>query len=216
MCIKKLLTICTESPCSDMSYDAHCKSMMIGYARVSTSDQDCALQVSALTDAGCERICTEKASGGRWERLEQRMLDQLRPGDAVVVWRLDRLSRSLKDLLTILEKFEQQGVSFVSLTESLDTTTASGRAMMHMVAVFAEFERSLIRERTRAGLIQARKNGRVGGRPCRLTAELKAEALRMVQSGRSKADVARLFQVHPSIISRLSSSSGCTGSRLSL
>lgn len=201
---KKILPICIESPCPDMSSDAHCKSMKIGYARVSTQDQDCAMQVSALKAAGCERVYVEQASGGKWERVElQRMLDQLRPGDSIVVWKLDRLSRSLKDLLTILEKFERQGVGFVSVTEQLDTTSAAGRAMMRMVGVFAEFERDLIRERTKAGLLQSRKAGRVGGRPPRLTPEQKVEAVRMVQAGRSKADVARMFRVHPSIISRL-------------
>jgi len=117
---------------------------------------------------------------------------------------LDRLSRSLKDLLVLLEQLDRKGVEFQSITEAIDTSTAAGRAMMKMVGVFAEFEREIIRERTKAGLDNARKQGRVGGRPRRLTPVQEKEALEMIASGRkTKADVARLFGVHPSLISRL-------------
>ena len=150
--------------------------MLIGYARVSTDDQDTALQVAALRNAGCERIYREKASGGRWDRPElHRLLDHLRKRDVLVVWKLDRLSRSLRDVLTIMEKLTDAGAGFKSLTEAIDTTTAVGRMMMQMVGAFAEFERAMLRERTRAGLDAARKEGRVGGRPPKLYWTKKSE-----------------------------------------
>ena len=139
--------------------------MNIGYARVSTHIQDTTAQITALKAAGCERIFEEQASGGRWDRPElQRLLGHLRPGDVVVVWKLDRLSRSLKDLLAIMDKVTQAQAGFRSLTEAIDTTTPAGRMMMQIVGSFAEFERAMLRERTQAGLDEARKQGRVGGR----------------------------------------------------
>lgn len=178
--------------------------MLLGYARVSKDDQDEAAQVSALKGAGCERIFRERASGGRWDRPElHRLLDQLRPGDVVVVWKLDRLSRSLKDLLHLMERVEETEAGFRSLTEAVDTTTAAGRMLMQMVGAFAEFERSMIRERTRAGLEAARENGRIGGRPRKLSAHQRETAVELINSGtRSAAEVARIFRVHPSTISR--------------
>ena len=117
--------------------------MLIGYARVSTNDQETAAQVAALKAAGCERIYREKASGGRWDRPElHRLLDQLRKGDVLVVWKLDRLSRSLRDVLTIMERLVEAKAGFRSLTEAIDTTTPAGRMMMQMVGAFAEFERA--------------------------------------------------------------------------
>ena len=113
--------------------------MQIGYARVSTDDQDTAVQVAALKTAECERIYREKASGGRWDRPElHRLLDQLRKGDVLVVWKLDRLSRSLRDVLTIMEQLGESGTGFRSLTEAIDTTTPAGRMMMQMVGAFAD------------------------------------------------------------------------------
>src|SRR3954454_18751767 len=113
--------------------------MLIGYARVSTTDQETATQVAALKAAGCERIYREKASGGRWDRPElHRLLDQLRKGDVLVVWKLDRLSRSLRDVLTIMERLGESGAGFRSLTEAIDTTTPAGRMMMQMVGAFAD------------------------------------------------------------------------------
>ncbi len=139
--------------------------MLIGYARVSTDDQDTDAQTASLRKAGCERVFTEKASGGRWDRPElAKALEQLRAGDVLVVWKLDRLSRSLKDLLTIIERIDAVQAGFRSLTEAVDTTTPAGRMMMQMVGAFAEFERAMIRERTRAGLDAARQKGRIGGR----------------------------------------------------
>jgi hypothetical protein len=127
--------------------------MKLGYARVSTSEQDTAAQVSALKSVGCEKIFREKASGGRWDRPELiRLLDQLRTGDVLIVSRLDRLSRSLRDLLMIMERIKEAEAGFRSLTETIDTTTAPGRMMMQMVGAFAEFERAILRERTKAGL----------------------------------------------------------------
>ena len=131
--------------------------MLIGYARVSTTDQDAAAQVRALEASGCETIFTEKASGGRWDRPElQRLLGHLRKGDVVVVWKLDRLSRSLKDVLTLMESIDTSQAGFRSLTEPVDTTTPAGRMMMQMVGAFAEFERAILKERTQAGLKVAR------------------------------------------------------------
>lgn len=180
--------------------------MLHGYARVSKAeDQDTLTQIKALKAAGAKKIFEEKASGGRWDRPElHRMLDQLREGDIVVVWKLDRLSRSLKDLLHIIEKIEAAKAGFRSVTEAIDTTTAAGRMMMQMVGSFAEFERAMIRERTKAGLETARAAGRIGGRRPKLTPMQEQEIISMLKSGNKKAaDVARLFKVHPATISRL-------------
>jgi len=179
--------------------------MLIGYARVSTQDQDNAAQIAALECAGCELIFEEKVSGGRWDRPElNRLLEQLRKGDVLVVYKLDRLSRSLKDVLILLEKIELASAGFQSLTEAIDTTSAGGRMMMQIVGSFAEFERSMLRERTRNGLNAARKEGRIGGRRPKLKSDQKLEVIRLVNSGqKTAADAARLFNVHPSTISRL-------------
>src|SRR6516165_4419449 len=179
--------------------------MLIGYARVSTNEQDTATQVAALKSAGCERIFREKTSGGRWDRPElHRLLDQLRKGDVLVVWKLDRLSRSLRDVLTIMEQIAEGKAGFRSLTEAIDTTTPAGRMMMQMVEAFAEFERAMLRERTKAGLDAARADGRIGGRRPKLSPQQQAEIRRMVSRGeRSAAEAARLFRIHPATISRL-------------
>ncbi len=179
--------------------------MLIGYARVSTSDQDTAAQVAALKAADCERNYREKASGGRWDRPElHRLLDQLRKDDVLVVWKLDRLSRSLRDVLTIMERLAEVKAGFRSLTEAVDTTTAAGRMMMHMVSVFAEFERCMLKERTKAGLDAAREEGRIGGRRPKLSPQQQAEIRRMISKGdKTAADAARLFKIHPATVSRL-------------
>ena len=180
--------------------------MLLGYARVSKSDsQETAPQIRALKDAGCAKLFEEAASGGRWERPElHKMLDQLRAGDTLVVWKLDRLSRSLKDLLTILERVDAIGAKFRSLTESIDTSGPAGRMLMQMLGSFAEFERAMIRERTRAGLHEARARGRVPGRKPKVTAEQQKEIVEAVSSGRkTAAEVARLFKVHRGTISRI-------------
>jgi len=189
--------------------------MLIGYARVSTNDQETATQVAALKAAGCERIYREKASGGRWDRPElHRLLDQLRKGDVLVVWKLDRLSRSLRDVLTIMEHLRESSAGFRSVTEAIDTTTAAGRMMMQMVGAFAEFERAMLRERTKAGLDAAREEGRIGGRRPKLTEQQQAEIRKMVTRGdRSAAEAARLFKVHPATVSRLLARATCKKAR---
>ena len=144
--------------------------MLIGYARVSTADQDLALQLDALEGAGCERVYKERASGARADRPAlAEAFGHLREGDVLVVWRLDRLGRSLKDLIARVAELEEKGVGFRSLTESIDTTTAGGRLVLHVFGALAEFERELIRERTMAGLAAARARGRKGGRPPKMT-----------------------------------------------
>lgn len=179
--------------------------MLIGYARVSTHEQDTQAQISTLKSVGCELIFQEKASGGRWDRPElQRLLQQLRKGDQVIVWKLDRLSRSLKDLLLMLEKIENTGADFRSITENIDTSTPAGRMMMQIVGSFAEFERAMLRERTRTGLAAARQDGRTGGRRPKLTPQQQKEIVSLVTSGKKTgADAARLFRVHPSTVVRL-------------
>jgi DNA invertase Pin-like site-specific DNA recombinase len=139
--------------------------MLMGYARVSTTDQNPDLQIDALKHAGCERIFTDTISGAKTQRPElDRLMQSLRSGDTVVVWRLDRLGRSLQHLIALVQELDQQGVGFRSLTESIDTTTSGGKLIFHIFGALAEFERNVIRERTKAGLDAARLRGRTGGR----------------------------------------------------
>jgi DNA invertase Pin-like site-specific DNA recombinase len=184
--------------------------MKLGYARVSTNEQDTAAQVSALKSAGCEKIFREKASGGRWDRPElHRLVDQLRKGDILVCWRLDRISRSVRDVLMIMERIKEAEAGFRSLTEAIDTTTVSGTMMMQLIAVFAQFERSVLAERTKAGLDGARKQGRIGGRRPKLRPNQQDEIVMMVTEGtKTAADAARLFNVHPATVSRLLARAG--------
>ena len=179
--------------------------MLIGYARISTSEQDTKVQVAALESAGCELVFREKASGGRWERPElHKLLGQLRKGDVLVVWKLDRLSRSLRDVLTIMERLQEKKAGFRSLTEAVDTTTPAGRMMMQMVGAFAEFERAMLKQRTKAGLDAARKEGRICGRRPKLKPQQQKEIVKLVTTGKkTAADAARLFGVHPATVSRL-------------
>jgi len=151
--------------------------MKIGYARVSRKDQNLDRQIDALTAAGCEKIFQEKVSGAKADRQElQLLLQQIRKGDTVVVSKLVRFGRSLKDLITNVNLVQEKGADFVSLTEKIDTTTPSGKFMFHMMGAFAEFERDLIIERTTDGLASARARGRVGGRPKGLSPEAKQKA----------------------------------------
>jgi len=144
--------------------------MLIGYARVSTVDQNLALQRDALTEAGCAKIFTEQMSGAVTDRPALHdALEFARSGDTLIVWKLDRLARSMKQLIETVETLRVRGIGFRSLTEVLDTTTAQGRLVFHMFGALAEFERSLIRERTQAGHAAARRAGRTGGRPPKLT-----------------------------------------------
>lgn len=180
--------------------------MLIGYARVSKGDdQSDTLQLRALEEAGCERIFTEAASGGRWDRPELlRLLDQLRPGDEVLVWKLDRLSRSMKDVIHLMERIGHAGAGFRSLTEAIETTSPAGRMLLHMVGAFAEFERAMIQQRTNAGLAAARAEGRVGGRRKSLDAAKRREIAESVLSGRKTgAEMARLYDVSQPTISRI-------------
>jgi DNA invertase Pin-like site-specific DNA recombinase len=179
--------------------------MKIGYARVSTGEQDTAAQSAALKAAGCDLIFREKVSGGRWDRPElHKLLNQLRKGDVLVVWKLDRLSRSLQDVLTIMDRVQEKKAGFRSLTEAIDTTTRAGRMMMQMVASFAEFERAMLKERTKIGLDVARKDGRIGGRKPKLKPQQQQEILQLVRKGKkTAADAARLFGVHRATVTRL-------------
>ena len=158
---------------------------LIGYARVSTAGQNLALQRDALEWAGCDRIYDDTGSGSVRHRPElDACLDYLRAGDTLVVWRLDRLGRSLRHLIETIGDLEQREVGFRSLTEGLDTTTAAGRLTLHIFAALtAEFERALVLERTRAGLEAARARGRLGGRPTMMSAEKLAAARALRVSG---------------------------------
>ena len=184
--------------------------MHVGYARVSTEEQDTRLQLDALTGAGCERIYQEAASGNNRERPElAKCLDALRSGDTLTVWRLDRLGRSLKDLVGMVSDLEARGVAFSSLNEAIDTGSAGGKLIFHVFAALAEFERSLIRERTRAGLAAARARGRKGGRPRKMSADQvrKAKAM-LLDPYMTKGEVARHFKVTRMTLNKALASGG--------
>jgi len=171
--------------------------MIIGYARVSTQDQNPELQLDALRATGCEQVFTDKASGALRERPElTACLRMLRKGDALVVWKLDRLARSLKDLVELMHDLDARGVGFRSLTETIDTTNAGGRLVFHVFGALAEFERSLIRERTLAGLAAARARGRRGGRKAAMSkADVRKAAAMLTDTAITKAEVAKHFGV---------------------
>ena len=152
--------------------------MKIGYARVSTQDQELGLQLDALEQAGCEKIYQEKVSGAAKARPQlEALLEHLRTGDVVVVWKLDRLARSLKDLVSLVNQIQDKGASFQSVNDQIDTTSAHGKFTFHIFASLAEFERDIIRERTKAGLAAARARGRVGGRPKGLSKKAQHKAI---------------------------------------
>jgi DNA invertase Pin-like site-specific DNA recombinase len=177
-----------------MSIETPFDHTMLGYARVSTLEQDEALQVDALQSAGCARVFVDKASGKLEHRPGlDRLLDQLRPGDTLVVWRLDRLGRSLRHLIETTQALEARGVAFRSLTESIDTSTPGGKLIFHVFGALAEFERDLIRERTLADLAAARARGRRGGRPSVWTPEKQKVARSMYES--REHDVATIARV---------------------
>lgn len=182
--------------------------MLIGYARVSTDDQDLALQREALKGAGCQRVYEEKVSGVKRSRPElDRLLDQLRVGDVVVVSRLDRLARSTRDLLEIAEQLQQAGVGLRSLQEPwADTTSPSGRMVLTVFAGIAEFERALISERTGAGRIAAKARGVRFGRPAKLSGDQINLAQRLISEGRPVPEVAKILKVHRSTLYRALSS----------
>lgn len=166
--------------------------MMIGYARVSTQDQNLDLQTEALTRAGCEKIYEDKISGVRAERPGlTRTLEMLREGDTLVVWKLDRLGRSVKQLVDMVGELHKQGVQFKSLTDAIDTGTPAGRFFFHVMASLAEMERELIIERTRTGLDAARQLGRKGGRKPKMTSSKIESAKRLLATGIPHKDVAK-------------------------
>lgn len=171
--------------------------MIVGYARVSTQDQNPGLQLDALRAAGCEQVFHEKATGANRERPElTACLRALRAGDTLVVWKLDRLARSLKDLVEIIEGLQARGVGFRSLTEAIDTTSTGGRLVFHIFGALAEFEHSLIRERTIAGLAAARARGRKGGRkPAMSAADIRKAAAMLSDPSITKTEVAKHFSV---------------------
>lgn len=186
----------------------------IGYARVSTSDQDTALQVDALRQAGCVKIFEDKASGAKTDRPGLvEALGYARDGDVLVVWKLDRLGRSLPHLIETVTALEQKGVGFRSLTEAIDTTTPGGRLIFHMFGALGQFERDLIRERTRAGLTAAAARGRKGGRKPVVVPETLARAQALMAKGLTVREAAvRLKVGKTALYEALRSSLADTGS----
>src|SRR3954454_17692517 len=171
--------------------------MLIGYARVSTHDQTLALQQDALTQAGCQRIFTDTASGGQTDRPGlSEALSHLREGDIIVVWKLDRLGRSLKDLIARITELQNRQIGFKSLTEQIDTTTSGGKLIFHIFGALAEFERDIIRERTNAGLEAARMRGKRGGRPKALSPEkIKLARKLYADTSTSVAEICRMLGI---------------------
>jgi DNA invertase Pin-like site-specific DNA recombinase len=171
--------------------------MIYGYARVSTEDQNSDLQLKALEAAGCETIFKDDGLSGATTRRPAllRCLKKLEAGDTLIVWKLDRLGRNLRDLITMLDDLKHQGVKFRSLTEAIDTETPTGRAMWQMIGVLAELERSLIRERTLAGVQAAKARGVKFGRKPKLNPQQVAHARKLVDGGQSRGEVAALFRV---------------------
>ena len=178
--------------------------MIVGYARVSTTDQHLDLQRDALLKAGCERVFEDHISGTTTDRPGwAQARAALRAGDTLIVWRLDRLGRSLKHLIETITELDQAGVAFKSLQESLDTSSTGGKLVFHIFGALAEFERDLIRERTVAGLAAARARGRKGGRPAKLDAKRVATAKRMLEdSNQTVTEVAELLGVARSTLYR--------------
>lgn len=178
---------------------------LIGYARVSTGDQNLALQIDALERAGCEAIFQDRGVSGS-TRVRPGLTDAfaaMGPHDVLIVWRLDRLGRSLTHLVDVMTELERRRVGFASLTENIDTTSSAGRLVFHLMAALAEFERSLIAERTRAGLAAARSRGRRLGRPPRLSDEVREAAVVSVRLGRTVTEVAEAYGMHPRTLYRL-------------
>lgn len=176
---------------------------LLGYARVSTADQDPALQHDALTAAGCFRVWTDTTSGAKTQRPQlDAVLDALRPGDSLVVWRIDRLGRSLPHLIETVTALGERGIHFRSLTEGFDTTTAGGEFLFHIMAALAQMERRMVVERTHAGLAAARARGRTGGRPTALTPAKRRQALKMREDGVPVGEIAEVLGVGRSTLYR--------------
>ena len=177
--------------------------MLIGYARVSTSDQELRLQKDALEKAGCERLFEDEMTGTRADRPGlQQALSHLRDGDTLVVWKLDRVGRSLKHLVEFVSGLEERGIQFRSLTESIDTTSPMGTFFFHVMAALAQMERDLIAERTKAGLEAAKARGRKGGRPRKVDDEKLRHIREQLKQGKQVQEVARLLGVDRSTIYR--------------
>jgi DNA invertase Pin-like site-specific DNA recombinase len=178
--------------------------MLIGFARVSTQEQDPALQLDALAKAECKKVFTEKASGAQRDRPQlMAALEYMREGDTLVVWKLDRLARSLRQLIETVELLEERGIGFRSLTEAIDTTSPGGKLVFHIFASLAEFERGIIRERTKVGLAAARARGKMGGRPPALApADLAAVKALLRDSDITVEEAARRGGVSPSTLYR--------------
>jgi DNA invertase Pin-like site-specific DNA recombinase len=179
------------------------RNTLVGYARVSTDEQNLEPQLDALGHAGCERTFEDVGSGSLKHRPElEACLDYLRSGDTLVVWRLDRLGRGLKHLIDLIEELHQREIGFRSLTEQIDTTTPGGRLQFHIFGALAEFEREVIRERTRLGLAAARARGRLGGRPRALTREQLDLARVMREQKHTMPEIARALGVSRSTLYR--------------
>ncbi|NKD78095.1 recombinase family protein [Haematospirillum sp. H1815] len=177
--------------------------MLIGYARVSTRDQTTELQTEALLAAGCERVFEDQTSGSREDRPGlSSALDYLRPGDTLVVWKLDRLGRTVKQLVHLVDSLQARGIHFRSLTDGIDTGSPAGRFFFHIMASLAEMERDLIAERTRAGLDAARKAGRKGGRPTKMTPGKITAARKLLETGTPARTVAESLGVSPATLYR--------------
>jgi DNA invertase Pin-like site-specific DNA recombinase len=179
--------------------------MKIGYARVSTEDQDLSIQRRILNEQECKKIFEEKISGATRVRPElDRMLEQIRKGDTIIIWKLDRLARSTRDLLEIAEKIKEAGASFKSLSEPwADTTSPAGKMILTVFSGIAEFERELIRERTSIGRKSAKEKGVRFGRPPRISKEQKEMILKLREEGRSASEIARIFKIHRASIYRV-------------
>ena len=189
--------------------------MKYGYARVSTDDQNTALQLAALKRAGCTTLFTDEGLSGATVKRPAltRCLKALRPGDTLIVWKLDRLGRNLRDLITLLDELRTQGIKFRSLTEHIDTETAAGRAMWQMIGVLAELERSLITERTRAGAKAAKSRGVKFGRKLKLTPQQKHHARQLLTQGMTVQEVASLLNVHRATLYRALHREAAQGAR---
>ena len=175
---------------------------VIGYARVSTKEQDLSLQLDALSKYGCDRIFTDKISSVKERQGLTDALGYLREGDTLVVWKLDRLCRSLPDLIKISEQIRTTGAQLVSITESIDTSTPAGRLYFNILGALGQMERELIQERVKAGLAAARRRGKVPGKP-RVSEEKLELARRELYAGRTYPEVARILGVHPQTLYRL-------------
>ena len=179
--------------------------MKVGYCRVSTQDQNLDLQVKALKSAGCETIVRDKISGTTTTKARPKLkkaLKGLQTGDVLVVWKLDRLGRSLGHLIETVSDLKERGVGFASVSENIDTTTPGGKLFFHLMGALAEFERDLIVERTKAGMDAARQRGQHIGRPTKLSPIQIEHARELIDQGKSRNEVARLFSVNPSTLYR--------------